>query len=89
VNVDPSAIVWPGILPTTGASLSGVTVNVARSLSDFPPGSVAVNVMVSEPFQSAFGTLIVATLDTMETVSALLPELVHVICVFALSTSET
>ena len=46
---------------TTGASLTAVTVKVAGSEAKSRPGSVAVNVMVSEPFQSAFGIVIVAT----------------------------
>ena len=37
-----------------------VTVNVAGSDPDSRPGSVAVNVIVSEPFQSALGIVIVA-----------------------------
>ncbi len=60
--------------------MTGVTVKVAGSLSDKPPGSVAVKVMVSLPFQLLFETVIVATLvGLMETVNAELPLYVQVI----------
>ena len=45
--------------------------------------------MVSAPFQSALGTLMVATRLTMLTLSCVLPEYVHAICESALSTSVT
>ena len=67
-------MVWPGISATTGASLTGVIVNVAGSEVDEQPGSVAVNVIVSEPFQSAFGAVIVATrFASIDTVNSVLP----------------
>ncbi len=40
--------------------MTAVTVNVAGSESLDEPGSVAVKVIVSAPFQSAFGIVIVA-----------------------------
>jgi len=70
----PSAIVWLGISATTGGSLTAVTVKVAASLSDNPPGSPTVNVIVSDPFQSAFGKPMVATLETIDTESWVFPE---------------
>ena len=62
VNVAPSATVWFGISVTTGASLTAVTVNVAGSESVSEPKSVAVNVIVSLPFQSTSSGVIVAIL---------------------------
>ena len=59
---------------TTGGLFTTVTVNVAASLSLKPPRSVAVNVIASEPVQSAEGVLIVATLLTMLTVKSVFPE---------------
>ena len=49
------------VVVITGASLTPVTVKIASSLSESKPGSVAVKVIVSEPFQSDDGALIVAT----------------------------
>jgi len=58
-----------------GASLTAVTVKVAGSLSERNPGSVAVKVIVSLPFQSALGAVIVATrLTSILTVRSTLPE---------------
>ena len=59
-NNDHSLIVWPGMSDTTGALLTAVTVNTAGSLSDSNPGSVAVNTIVSLPFQLGPGTVTVA-----------------------------
>ncbi len=90
VKREPSLMVWLGMSETTGASLTLVTVKVAGSLSDNRPGSVAVNVIVSEPNQSAFGIVIVATrLISMLTVNSVLPEKVQFISESRLSTSET
>ena len=61
---------------------------VATSLSDRSP-SLAVKVIVSLPFQSAFGIVIVATLEEIDTVSCELPEYVQEISESALSTSDT
>jgi len=77
-----------GISSTTGASLTAVTVKVATSLSDKSP-SLAVKVIVSLPFQSAVGTVIVAILEEINTVSCELPEYVQEISESALSTSKT
>ena len=49
------------------------THNGTGSLSDARPGSVAVNVIVSAPFQSTLGIVIVAIRAVMSTVSSLLP----------------
>ena len=74
-KLEPSVIAWLGISATTGASLTALTVNVAGSLSARSPGSVAVNVIVSAPFQSASGVVIVAIREaSMLTVSSVLPE---------------
>ena len=60
---------------TTGASFTAVTVNVAASEPDKNPGSVAVKVMSSEPFQSGLGIVIVAMrLTSISTVNSLFPE---------------
>jgi len=67
-----------------------LTVNVAGSLSVSKPGSVAVNVIVSIPYQSASGIPIVATRFTsIVTVKSVFPEYVHVISSSVLSTSLT
>jgi len=78
-KVDPSAIVCPGMSPTTGASFTAVTVKLAISSSYRPPVSVALKVIDSLPFQSALGRLMVATRADIDTVSELLPLYVHVI----------
>ena len=88
-----SSLASPGMSVTTGASLIGLIVNVAVSLSDNAtdapsPVSVAVKVMVSEPFQLA-GAVIVATLATMSTVRLALPLAAHTILASAVSTSDT
>ena len=62
VNVPPSDMVWSGMFCADGASFSGVTVNVTSSVSVSAPVSSAVKVMVSAPFQSLFGMVIVAML---------------------------
>ena len=73
-NKLPSDTVWLGIFETTGGSFTAVTVKVAGSLSDKPPGSVAVKVMVSLPFQLALATVMVATrAELMETLRAVFP----------------
>src|SRR5512135_872842 len=56
-----------------------VTVNVAGSSSHNASGSVARNVMVSAPVQSRLGMVIVATRETILTVSCVFPEYVQVI----------
>ena len=62
---DPSSgKVTSGMSLTTGASFTGLTVNVALPLSDRRSGSVAVKVIVSAPYQSA-GAVIVATLSAL------------------------
>ena len=56
---------------TTGASLTDETVKVATSEAYSRPGSVAVKVIVSEPFQVGDGGVMVATRFTsIETVSS-------------------
>jgi len=66
------------------------TVNVAGSLSVSSPGSVAVNVMVSIPYQSGSGMLIVATrLMSIDTERSVLPAYVQLISSSVLSTSLT
>ena len=59
-------------IETTGGSLIPVTVKVAGSLSDKPPGSVAVKVMVSLPFQLVLATVMVTNraglIDTLRPV---------------------
>ncbi len=57
----PVRMLWSGISPTIGASLTGVTMNIAGSESLKGPGSVAVNVIVSLLFHSGLITVIVAT----------------------------
>ena len=74
---------------TTGASLTAVTVNVAGSESASRPGSVAVNVIVSDPLHSLPGVVIVATRAVMSTVSSVFPLYVQVISASVLSTSLT
>ena len=76
-----------GYSVTTGGSLTFVTVNVAGSSSHNPPGSVALNVIVSEPYQSALGIVIVATRFTILTVSCEFPEVrpghlrIRIVCI--------
>ena len=90
VNEAPSATVWFGISLNTGASLSGVTVNVAPSELLSKLGSVAVNVINSLPFQLMSGIVIVATRSaSILTESSLLPENVHVSTLSASSISLT
>jgi len=67
-----------------------LTVKVAGSSSDRSPGSVAVNVMVSMPYQSGSGIPIVATrLTSIVTVRSVLPEYVQLISSSVLSGSST
>jgi hypothetical protein len=53
------------MLLTTGASLLAVTVKVAASAADAPSGSVAVKVMVLEPFQPTPGFVIVVLIPKL------------------------
>ena len=79
-----------GIPDTTGASFTAVTVNAAASESDSRPGSVAVNVIVSLPFQVGDGMAIVATRPaSIVTVSSVLPEYVQLRSASRSSTSLT
>ena len=90
MNVSPSFIVWSGMSVTIGASFKLLTVKVAGSLSVSSPGSVAVNVIFSPPYQSGSGMFIVATrLMSIVTVRLVFPVYVHVISSTVLSTSLT
>ena len=74
MKVSPSVMVWSGISLTTGASFTALTVKVAGSSSKRLPGSVALKVIVSEPYQSASGMPMVATrVPSIVTVSSPLP----------------
>ena len=69
-----SFTVWFAPLVNAGESFTAVTMKLAASESVCPPKSLAVNVIVSEPFQSALGMPIVATrLPSIVTVRSLLP----------------
>ena len=75
---------------TTGASFGPVTVKLAASSSYSVSGSVALNVIVSEPVQSALGAVMMATrLASILTVNSMLPLAVQVISASVLSRSET
>ena len=66
------------------------TVYVAGSWFHSPPVSVALKVMVSVPYQSGLGMLIVAMrLLLIVTVSWLFPVYVHVMAVSGSSMSDT
>ena len=74
--------------------MTGVTINVALSLSlsapsDPSPVSVAVKVIVSFPFQSSVGAVIVATWFVIETTRFVLPLYVQSISASAVSISLT
>jgi len=69
-----SATVWFPPLAKDGGSFTAVTVKVAALLFDRNPGSVAVNVIVTEPFQSGSGIVTDATLFDIDTLSGALPE---------------
>jgi len=64
-------------------------VNVAVSKSVAPSVSVAVNVMVSAPFQSGYGVVIVAIRLIIEIDSSTFPEYVHSMSSSGSSTSVT
>ena len=89
MKVDPSGMVWSGMLVTFGGSFIGVTVNVALSESVRFPVSVAVNVMVSAPFQSGSGIPMVAIRLVMVIVSDVFPVVVQVMLLSGSSTSVT
>ena len=75
VKVDPSDTDWSGMSDTTGALLTALTVKTARSDEFKRPGSVAVKVIVSLPFQVADGIVIVATREaSILTVKDVVPE---------------
>jgi len=87
---EPSGIVWSGISDTTGASLIALTVKAAWSEFASNPGSVAVNVIASDPNQSMSGIVIVAILEpSMETVSSVFPAYPQDISESKLSISST
>ena len=67
-----------------------ITVNVAASESVLLSGSLAVNVIVSEPVHDELGVVIVATLEPeMLTLNCVFPEYVHVIWLSLWSASVT
>ena len=71
---------------TTGASLTAVTVKLAASSANRAPGSVALKVIVSDPFHSASGIVIVATrLPSMLTERSVLPLAVGQALTFAVA----
>ena len=75
---------------TVGGSFIGVTVNVASSSFHKLPGSVALKVMVSLPYQSMFGMVIVAMrLMSIDTVRSVFPVYVQIISLSMLSESFT
>ncbi len=66
-----------------------LTVKMTSLESASAPESVALNVIVSAPFQSVFGIVIVATRAVISTVSDVLPVYVQIISASVLSTSLT
>ncbi len=73
-----------------GGSLTPVTLNMAVSLADNPPGSVAIKIMVSAPFQSGLGRVILTILFVlMLRINESLPEYVQLISSSGLSGSKT
>ncbi|HHF0493553.1 TPA: hypothetical protein ACPHT0_004484, partial [Vibrio alginolyticus] len=66
-------------------SATGATAKFTVWLTLSPPGSVAVKVNASEPFQSAVG-LMVAMPFSIETLTLLLPETLNVNSLSTLST---
>jgi len=65
---------WFPPIENVGGSLTAKTVNVALSLSDNDPGSVAVKVIVALPFQSSSGIPMVAIPLIIDTVRLPCPE---------------
>ena len=79
MNVAPSGIVWSGMSVIIGLSFIGVTVNVAASEPESPSVSVAMNVIVSAPFQLIDGVVIVAIWSvSIVIISSSSPVYVHV-----------
>ena len=64
--------------PTTGGSSSPVIVNVAVSLSDNAPVSVAMNLITSTPFQFSSGGVMFAIRFVISTTKSQSPSSVYV-----------